>query len=117
MTEKTAEEQFPEIDPGELREALAILRLPKGRRAGSTAAVVTVELTTLQAQFLAARGKRRFGLTGEAAMKREIETLISQDVSVGLRAMYARFSPWLHLIQMAKMGPQLERLRNAVRGR
>lgn len=113
-----ADEQFPIIDPEALREFLAMSRMPQGWEPGDIGAVVTVELTTSQAQFLAARGKRRFGLTGDAALKREIENLISKDVNESRLEIARRFSPWLDMIQMAKISPAvLERLRKAVGGK
>ena len=112
-----ADEQFPIVDPEALREFLAVSRMPRGWRAGDTAAAVTVELTASQAQFLAARGKRRYGLEGEAAIKREVENLISQDVSASRMALARHFSPWLDMILKARLAPQLERLRKATRGK
>lgn len=112
-----AVQQFPIVDPAALREYLAASRMPKGWRLGEAAATVTVELTASQAQFLAARGKRRYGLTGEAALKREIEDLISVDVAESRTALARHFGPWLDFMQKARLAPQLERLRKATRGK
>lgn len=89
--DRPAEKQFPIVDPHALREFMAVSRMPKGYRAGDIAAAVTVELTASQAQFLAARGKRRYGLEGEAAIKREVENLISMDVSASRVALARHF--------------------------
>lgn len=114
--QEDAEAQFPVVDPALIHEALRVLKLPRGHRPGSTAAAVTVELTALQVNYLLMRSRHRaHKLEGLAALKREIESLISADVSDGLRSMHTRLSPWLGLIQRAKLGPQLERLRKAVR--
>lgn len=112
-----AEKQFPIVDPDALREFLAMSRMPRGWRAGRTAAAITVELTASQTQFLATRGKRRYGLGGEAAIKREIENLISMDVSASRIALARHFSPWLDMIYKARLAPQLEHLRKATRGK
>lgn len=114
--DQPAADQFPIIDPYALREFMAVSRMPKGYRAGDIAASVTVDLTASQAQFLAARGKR-YGLTGDAAIKREVERLISMDVSASRMSLARHFSPWLDIIYKARLGPQLERLRKATRGK
>ena len=111
-----AHEQFPIVDPEALREFLAVSRIPRGSRAGEIAASITIDLTASQAQFLEWRWKRR-GLTGEAAMKREIEAQISLYVSQHRLALVRYFSPWLDLVQQVRLAPQLERLRQATRGK
>lgn len=114
--QEDAEAQFPVVDPALIHEALRVLKLPRGHRPGSTAVSVTVELTALQVNYLLMRSReRRHKLDRDAALKREIETLISLDMTDGLRSMYKRVNPWLGLIQRAKLGPQLQRLRKAVR--
>lgn len=114
--EPPAEEQFPVVDPELICEALHVLKLPRGWSAGSTAATVIVELSALQVNYLMMCARRRpHKLKGEAALKREIESMISADVSDGLRAMHERLHPWLHLIQMARVRPSAERLRKILR--
>lgn len=111
--ERPAEEQFSVVDPELIREALHVLKLPRGHRPGSTAATVTIELTALQTNYLLMLARqRRHKLTGEAALKREIESMVSADVSEGLRTMHKSLHPWLHLIQMAKVRPYADRLKN-----
>lgn len=111
--ERPAEEQFPVVDPALIRKALRVLKLPRGHRPGSTAATVTVELTALQVNYLLMRALQRpHKLEGGAALKREIEAMISADVSEGLRTMHKSLHPWLHLIQMAKVRPYADRLKN-----
>lgn len=110
--EYPAEEQFPVVDPALIREALRVLKLPRGHRPGSTAATVTVELTALQVNYLLMRARQRpCKLEGNDALKREIESLISADISEGLRTMHESLHPWLHIIQMARAAPAARRLR------
>lgn len=108
-----AADQYPIFEPEVLREYLALSRIPRGSRPGEIVASITVDLTATQAQLLEWRGKRR-GLTGEAAIKRAIESLISQDVSASHVAIARHCSPWFDLVKHVRLGPQMDRLRQVM---
>ncbi len=117
--DRPAAEQFPIVDPERLRKGLRVFKLRRPGsdwRPGSTAATVTLELTAQQAQFLAMRGKRRFGLTDDAeAIKREIDHLIELDGRVSSLELWTSLEPWARLVQNAKLKRQRGRLRDFVR--
>lgn len=104
--DRPAAEQFPVVDPERLRKGLRVFKLHRSGfdwRPGSTAATITLELTALQAQFLAVRGKRRFGLTDDAeAIKREIDQLIMLAVGDGTLELWASLEPWAGMVRNAK---------------
>lgn len=114
--DRPAAEQFPIVDPAALREFLALSRAPRDWEPGKTVAAVTVELTAWEVQFLEARGKRRYGLDGEAAVRREVQDLVSRDVAESRKALARHFDPWLTMILKTRLAPHLERLRKATRG-
>ncbi|WP_207471917.1 hypothetical protein [Paracoccus fontiphilus] len=99
--ELPADVEFDIVDPDTLRDALRVLQVPPDAPAVS----VKVELTTIQAQFLAMRGNERHGLEGDAAIKREIETLVFEDIGAGLFDLRSRVSRWQGIIRAAR-GPE-----------
>jgi len=113
-TEKDAADQFPVVDPELIREALCVSKLGPNFRPGATAAV-TVELTKSQVNFLMFRARhRKRNLDGDAALKHEIEELISADVTEGMRRLQGAVQPWLGMIWAAKRGPRRHSLRDMI---
>ena len=96
--ELPADVEFDIVDPDMLRDALRVLQVPPDAPAVS----VKVELTTIQAQFLAMRGNERHGLEGDAAIKREVERVVLEDIGAGLFDLRSLVSTWHGLIRAAR---------------
>ncbi len=96
--EPPADVEFEIVDPDTLRDAVRVFQVEPDAPAVS----VTVELTASQAQLLAFRGNERHGLEGDAAIKREVERVVLEDIGAGLFDLRSRVSTWHGLIRAAR---------------